>query len=257
MRKMTKNDVVITMDGQEQTITHADEHFAPIHCDSHNPKDLLVEINQPDENGLRIMLDTINIYYFVVNDMVVLGEPCKSYDKAVEMLEYWTRHYSEWSKNQSAKELSKNKFLDEVKSGNLMAKLIHSDWNWKPKDEHFYPLAKIKGRGSVDIVRNNMPSAIFYIDSLSSCQMIYTGDKLKIFSAGYILYNEKEITCIMDWEKKRDREAEWADLISDGSREFYRKKDFFESRGCGHLRKQTYSLLVRDNNIRQSLVLEY
>lgn len=246
MGKMTKNDTIVTMDGMKRTITHADGHFAPVHCDLTNPMDLLVEIHRPDGHGLRIMLDTVNIYYFIANSLVVLGEPCNSYDKAVAMLEYWTRHYSEWSENQSTKGLSKNKFLEEVKSGNLTARLVHSSRNCKPMDEHFYPLAKIKGRGSVDIVRDNMPSAIFHIDSLPSCLMVYNGDKLKIFSAGYRLYNEKEMACIMDWGKQRD-----------GSQEFCRKKKFFESRGCGHLSKQTYSLLVRDNNIRQSLDLEY
>lgn len=140
-----------------------------------------------------------------------------SYDKAVEMLEYWTEHYSEWERNQSTKSISKKKFLEEVKFGNLTAKLIYTNMKGRPTDDRYYSLTKTKGRGSVDILRDGYAAAIFYVDITPSFLILYTGERLKIFSPGYRLYNETELACVTDWEKQCDRKAEWVDSISDGS----------------------------------------
>lgn len=257
VRTLKKNDIIVAIDGNKQTLTHMNGQFTPVIRDCYNPLDKLVEIYPSDKFGLRIMLDTVNAYYFVVRGVAVLGQPYNTFEKAVEMLHYWTEHYQDWISLQSMKGLSKKKFLEEVKEGNLTARLTYTNMKGRPTDDCLYPLTKTKGRGSVDIVRDDKISAIFNIDSLPSFLMVYTGDKLKIFSSGYRLYNEKEIQCVTDWEKHRDRKAEWIDAISDGSQEFYRRKDFFESRGCSHLRHQTYSLLVKDHNFRQMVILEY
>lgn len=251
-----RNDVTFIYDGEVKTIVHKNASFNPIQLNKYESINTLIELYKTPTTDIRVMMDTLNAYYFVVCGEVVIENPYAQFNEAVDAAKYWEKHINEWTNRQKQKGWSKKYFMDNVKSNNMQGKKIFTTMKDKKLDEEFYPIKKLERRGCVDIVRNNCPSAIFYVD-MPAILMLYTENNLKIFNPGFRLWNEKERKCIEDWEKQRDRMAEYVDAISDGSQEYYRKKYFFERRGCSHLIGQRYNGIIKDNTTRGQLVLEY
>lgn len=89
---------------------------------------------------------------------------------------------------------------------------------------------------------------------------------LRIYKAGYRLYNTEEIAALMEWERQRDIEAEERDAISDGNSQLYRQKHYWKSIGMPYmysiekikgLQRQFSENVVVDNRIKGELALEY
>lgn len=253
-----KHDVTIVVCNNEYTVTHNDNKFPPIHRPVEDRSNTLVCVYTTETHKLKIYFDSWFAYYFIVApEGVVMDEPCKSYDGAMRRIRKWEMDYLSWLRKHTEKGLSKKKLIDEVKTGKLQAKKIFSYMKGSPCDTEFLPLVKTKGVGSVDIIRDNRPSAVFYIDSISSKNLLYTGKQLTVFKHGYRIWNEKERECMVEWEKNRDLKEEHIDRMSDSSVQFYRKKYFFKERGCEHLMEQTYNGLVRDEQVRGTVCLVY
>lgn len=253
-----KNDVTIVVCGNEITVTHNENKFPPIHRILGDRSNTLVCVHTTETHKLKVYFESWFIYYFIVSpEGVVMDEPCKSYDGAIRKIRQCEMDYLSWLKKHTEKGLSKKKLVDEVKTDKLQAKKIFSSMKGSSCDTEFLPLVKTKGVGSVDIIRDNRPSALFYIDSISSKRLLYTGKHLTLFNSAYRLWNEKERECMTEWEKNRNRKAEHIDLISDSSVEFYRQRYFFKDRGCEHLIGQTYNGLVCDDQVRGSVCMVY
>lgn len=253
-----QNDVEFIKVDNVITATHIEGKFPEIKRRAEDMSCTLVCIHTTDTHKLRIFFDSHDAYYFIVSpEGVVMDKPCNSLRSALKKTAVWEAGYLPWLNKYSQTGISMKKLVEDAKSGRFQAKKVYTYLKNIPGDDRFYPLVKKPGVGSVDIEREEGPSAIFYIDSVSSREILYTGNKLTVFHKGYRLWTDAERECMVEWEKNRDSKAEWADLMTDGCGEWYRKEQFFKERGCGHLLGQHYNGLVQDKKVRGIPVLEY
>ena len=251
----SRSDAFFTYAGDVVTIEHQNNLFNKMTINWRDPLMYLVEVYKNDESGVRVLLDTKWAYYFLVKDEKVIHPPLWKFDVARQLVDEF--NYIQWRDMQNTRGLPKKQFISDVMGGKMMARRTFCRMSSHNVDNKFYPLVKTKGKGSIDIDRDGDASVVFYLDSMKSCLLYYSGEKLVIYNGGYRLYNEEETKCVVDWEKMRDYKEEMLDVMTDGSEQFYRKQDFFTSRGCGHLLNQRFSGLVQDDSIRESVSLEY
>lgn len=123
------------------------------------------------------------------------------------------------------------------------------------------PVSKIQTNG-LYIIRNGKQS---YLELPNSNRVFHNGSKLIVYSALLRLFNSEEEKILDEWEEKRNKEAEYLDSISDGSTEYWRKKNFFESKGYDYLANyctngplQIFSSeQIADRRLRGCKLLEY
>lgn len=250
-----KNDIIFNHVGETTFIQHQKSLFANITVNTHNPQTWLVEVYKSSGTGINILLDTTFARYFLVKDKKVLCYPLTDFVSAKQLAD--TFDWQRWVAMQTEKGLPKKQLVDDVKNHQMTACQTFTGLKGRVPDTAFHPLVKTKGRGSVDIVRDGKPSVLFYLNSMPANLMRYTGDELVIYINGFRLCDNNEMECLLEWEKRRDKQAERLDSMTDSSGQFYRKKDFFENRGYGYLLNQRFKGLVQDDNIRQAVLLKY
>jgi len=252
---ITRNDVVYDYNENTVNIHHTESKFPAFEKKRTSPFPFFKLLHITPTVGLKVYLLIHKAKYIIVNDRDICIEIyINSYDEAMQKARYWDEWYAQWTEEHEFKGLSRTQFIKDVTDGKLKAKLIFSPHG--KNDNEFHPLVKRKGIGSVDIYRNNKYSSIFYIKDTAAVQTVYTGNHLHVYNPALRIYNETELKVLEEWEGMRDLQAEYVDAISDGSTEFWRKKHFFESKGCKHLMLQNHGL-VRNELTRGYKMLSY
>lgn len=250
-----KHDVLFSYEGDVVTIEHNSNLFNRIIFNHRNPFMMLAQVYESDKTEISVMLDTKHAYYFLVKDNKVLHRALFDFETAKQIADEF--NYGKWLQMQGAKGLPKKQFIQDVMSGKMMARKTFTNLDGRNFDSKFYPLVKTKGQGSIDIDRDGKASVVFFLDSMKSKLMWYSGEKLVIYKSGFRLYTKEEIECVLGWEKIRNRKEEMLDVMTDGSEQFYRKREFFKDHGYEYLLNQRYNGLVQDDTIRESVNLEY
>lgn len=159
----------------------------------------------------------------------MIGKKIKSFDEAIKEAEAVDRELVE----HTFKGMPKSKFINDVKTNKLQAKLVSCGMKGREMDTEFHPLVKRKGVGSIDIYRvGSGYSALFYINDMTMAWMVYTGTELLIYKFGLRIYNENEIAVLSQWETMRDRKAEMLDVMTDSYEQFWRKNAFWKRKGA-------------------------
>ena len=255
LRTYPKHDVLFSYEGDVVTIEHSSNLFNRIIFNHRNPFMMLAEVYESDKTGISVMLDTKHAYYFLVKDNKVLYRALFDFETAKKIADEF--NYEKWLQMQGTKGLPKKQFIMDVMSGKMMARKTFTNLDGHGIDTKFYPLVKTKGFGSIDIDRDGKASVVFFLDSMKSKLMWYSGEKLVIYKGGYRLYTKEEIECVLGWEEVRNLKEEMLDAMTDGSEQFYRRREFFRDRGYEYLLNQRYHGLVQDNTIRESVSIEY
>ena len=251
MRTEKSNDLQFQYGDEYLTISQIDNLFPEVKVNRYSALPALFPLKKKGEFTLYLH---ISGRYFIIDNKGIVQECLQNYVAAENKLETWQ---PEFKQPQDCIKMSKEHFVENVKKGNVKAKLVYGHRQNTP-DEDFCKFVKRKGYGSIDIYRPGRGySAVFYIKETSSNLLFITSTELYVFSPAYRMYNDNEAETVTLWEKMRDPKAEMLDAMTDGSGEYYRKKSFFEERGCGHLMGQTYKGLVRDEKVKGKLSLYY
>ena len=253
------NDVTLTTADNSRTFTHNENKFPAFVPTAEEEITCTHELYSTSKHGIKVLLHLRYLAYIIVNPQgIVIGKEIQSYDEAIKKAEKIDDNYAHWLVEHTYKGMPKSKFVKEVNERKLQAKLVFCGMNGRTFNTEFHRLVKRKGFGSVDIYREgNGYSALFYINDMTAARMVYTGTELLIYSSGFRVYNEQEKAVLAEWESIRDPKAEWLDAMTDGSTEYWRKKCFFEEKGCGHLMAINYKGLVREETLRGELSLKY
>lgn len=116
------------------------------------------------------------------------------------------------------------------------------------------------------IVLNSPDSGASWLEFPPASLVEYNRNILRIYNAGYRLFNAKEKAALMEWESLRDIEAEERDAISDSNSQFYRQTQYWENKGMSYmystqkingLRRELTENVVLDSRIKGELALEY
>ena len=252
---VTRNDVVFDYYENTVNVYHTENKFPAFEKKRVSPFPYYKLLHTTPTAGLRVYLLVHGAKYIIVNEQGICIEFClNSYDEAMQKAQYWDKNYQSWTEGHEFKGLPRTQFIKEVMDGKLKAKLIVSPHG--KNDNDFHPLVKRPGIGSVEVRRGDDYSYIFYIKDTAATQTVYTGTHLHVYCPAFRIYNETELKVLEEWEGMRDHKAEYIDAISDGSTEYWRHKNFLESKGCEYLMLEYYGL-VRDNLTRGYKMLTY
>lgn len=178
-------------------------------------------------NGYQIILNIIRKEYLVVNeaDVIVSYPKYRLYTLHEAILFANTYQPEELLQNR----LPLTRFFEDAKRGmELKRTFSHIG---RAEDSDFMPLGKIQTNGMY-IIRDGKSS---WLELPNSKRVCYNRQRLSVYANCIRLFNEVERQIYDEWEKKRDREAEELDALSDGNSQYWREKYFFESKGYGYL----------------------
>ena len=233
--------------------------FMPFSIDRMNKFPYYKELYVTPTHKLKLCIHFAYIDYFIVDEQgVCMDRMFRSFAEAKVAADEYDKNYLAWMEERTTKGWSKNRLKEDILKGNMKAKLVQAIHKRKSLDADYHLLTIGYKPERIIINRpDGMATSIFYIKSMKASLINYSQDSLKIYLPGCRLCNEQEKTVMEQWEKLRDYKEEMVDAMTDSSVQYWRKKNFFEENGCGHLMNQRFKGLVRDEKIRGLLQLSY
>lgn len=129
--------------------------------------------------------------------------------------------------------------LRDLKSGTIGLEMVERFGDSKHIHENFKSVRTVKNVNTVGCVLVNKDGKESSLEIPKASLIEYTDNELSIFNPGYRELNQKEKEILKEWEKientKEYKEQALADVYSDGSTTYWKKKRFFEDHNADYL----------------------